>query len=295
MEIAGLQVVNQPFVLVEKDEDFDGMKADGLLGLGFKGLSDDYPTLIDSLQSQGLISQRVFSIYLSDDGFGEYNETKPASIILGGYDLKTYANKVSESKIVYLGINTSIGYWATQLNGVKVDSIPVSFGGEFAIFDTGSSLLLGPTDKVKYLFSFMQTKGSCFEIFGLLVCDCQAQYPSIEFTLQGNSFILDQSQYFYPIEGYCLFLVADIPVDFWILGDVFLRNYYAIYDMDNSRIGLVDIKEAYNSSEEETSVNAGMIIGVIVVVLLVALASYFILDKLRIKDEPEKPTYTGMN
>mmetsp|Transcript_5310 Transcript_5310/g.9736 ORF Transcript_5310/g.9736 Transcript_5310/m.9736 type:complete len:276 (+) Transcript_5310:468-1295(+) len=274
------------------------MEADGLLGLGFSALSEDYPTLIDTLYKQKAISNRVFSIYLSDNHFGEYNDTKSSNMIIGGYDLKTYANGVGEDSIVYIGINSQTGYWATQLTSIKVDNIPISYGNSYAILDTGSSLIMGPTSQVKYLFNFMQSKGFCFELFGLLVCDCNVEFPPITFSLQGKDFVITQEQYFYPIEGYCLFLVADIDIDhFWILGDVFLRQYYTIYDMDNKRIGLVDLAAAYEAGDEEVGLNAGMVIGVIVVILLVALASYFILDKLKVKDEPvpeKKASYIAM-
>jgi hypothetical protein len=30
----------------------------------------------------------------------------------------------------------------------------------------------------------------------------------------------------------------------WLMGDAFLRAYYSIYDMENSRIGLVGIAES---------------------------------------------------
>lgn len=297
VSIANLSAVNQPFILVSGDEDFDGMMADGLLGLGFKGLSDEIPTLIDNLMAQGVIHNRLFAIYLGDDSFGSLNETKQSNMQIGSFDLKTYANNVPTSKIVYLDINSSIGYWATLLNGVKIDHFSISSSTQYVILDTGSSLIMGPTDQVASIYSNMESSGFCFEMYGFLVCDCQAEYPSISFIMQGHNFVIEQDQYFYPIEGYCLFLVAPFDVNIWILGDVFLRNYYAIYDMDNQRVGLVDIQEAYSSDEQgKSSVSAGMIIGVIFVVLLVALASYFILDKLRVRqEEPKKrPSYIAM-
>jgi hypothetical protein len=30
-------------------------------------------------------------------------------------------------------------------------------------------------------------------------------------------------------------------MNFWLMGDPFLRAYYSIYDMDNARIGLVGL------------------------------------------------------
>ena len=32
------------------------------------------------------------------------------------------------------------------------------------------------------------------------------------------------------------------PSDYWILGDIFLQNYYSIYDYPNSKMGLVEAR-----------------------------------------------------
>lgn len=32
------------------------------------------------------------------------------------------------------------------------------------------------------------------------------------------------------------------PSDYWIMGDIFLQNYYSIYDYPNSKMGLVEAR-----------------------------------------------------
>lgn len=102
-------VDNQPFILVSEDSEFSSMVADGILGLGFKILSDNYDTFMDTLKKNNEISQQVFSIYLSDNDFGMVDYELPESnIMIGGYDLSIYA---SSQYITWLNVYKSTGYW----------------------------------------------------------------------------------------------------------------------------------------------------------------------------------------
>lgn len=104
-----LVVDGQPFILVSKDSEFNSMVADGILGLGFKVLSDNYDTFMDSLMKNKIIQKQVFSIYLSDNKFGMVeSELLESSIIIGDYDLKTYA---SNEPVTWLKVYKSTGYW----------------------------------------------------------------------------------------------------------------------------------------------------------------------------------------
>ena len=111
-EVDPLIVDNQPFILVSNDSGFGSMVADGILGLGFKVLSDNYDTFMDTLKKNRVISKQIFSIFLSDNDFGAKSLELPQyNIIIGGYDLKTYA--VSEN-VSWLKVYKSTGYWVTS-------------------------------------------------------------------------------------------------------------------------------------------------------------------------------------
>ena len=62
------------------------MEADGIMGLAFSSLSNAFPTGMDMLQKQGIISRRLFSIYLGTEG-----EYLLSNLQIGGYDIEKYS------------------------------------------------------------------------------------------------------------------------------------------------------------------------------------------------------------
>jgi hypothetical protein len=74
------------------------------------------------------------------------------------------------------------------------------------------------------------------------VCECNesSRFPIItfsfdsntEFELQGDDYLLKDLK-----SGLCIPLILPSEFDLWILGDVFLRQYYTVFDMDSKRIG----------------------------------------------------------
>ena len=248
-----LSVTDQVFVLVENDKDFFGMRADGILGLSFKKLSQGYKTLIDNLKDQGKIKQKVFSIYLSDNQFGDQKDTVPESaIVIGDYDLETYA----ESKEVrYVDVYEETGYWTIPLINISMDQKSITPVSYLAIIDTGTSLLMAPQEDAFEVMLKISRKGQCYQSYGFLVCDCGVtqsleDYPEISFSLgfQGE-FVLGPKDYFWKSGQYCQLLLAPIPSgNFWIMGDVFLRKYYTIFDMENYRVGFAEAKKQKSQS-----------------------------------------------
>jgi len=113
-----------------------------------------------------------------------------------------------------------------------------------AIADTGTSLLAIPKSSLTSLL----TKFPSGVVKPLLAgeytveCDKVSEMPAISFTIAGKEFVLEGSDYVLSISGQCLLGLMGIDVPpprgpLWILGDVFLRKYYTVFDYGNSQIG----------------------------------------------------------
>ena len=141
--------------------------------------------------------------------------------------------------------------------------------GKYAIIDTGVSYALIPSRDFETITEGLKTYGvSCKPPSGegqamVAVSDCQCAnfdaLPSISIGLAASdatrSFV---KQFDLPKESYmqhdgnkCQKLRltpttekfgVNSATQYWILGDIFLQNYYSIYDYPNKRIGLIESK-----------------------------------------------------
>ena len=231
--IDNLTSTNQRFILISKDYDLDGLESDGLLGLGFKELSNDIPTLVDNLKAQNQITNSIFSIYLNNIN----NSNSLESVFtIGGYDIETYGT----GNNLTINIDTSYGFWLTS-----VDKIITGGKGKKsnynAIWDTGTSLMTGPNDDVEAIFKqIMEKAEGCAIEEGYLICNCTQgnykEFPDIKFIIENKPFTLTPDNYLFYENGYCFVLVSGRNDLFWILGQPLLREYYTVHDMDNKKM-----------------------------------------------------------
>ncbi|KAJ1425447.1 aspartic peptidase domain-containing protein [Ochromonadaceae sp. CCMP2298] len=185
------------------------------------------PTPFDNLVSQGLIDNAQFAFYLGDS-----REDK-GELILGGTDPAHYTGDITWVPLL------SATYWEITLGGLDIDGTSYTTGVK-AIVDSGTSILTADSATVAAIAASIGAK----EIIAgeyLVACDYDTR-PDFEFTIDNKKYVLTAYDYLIPDGDLCLLgmIGLDIPKPsgpLWILGDIFMRKYYTVFDSANQRVG----------------------------------------------------------
>ena len=210
-------------------------KFDGILGLGFPSIAvAKVNPIFNEMIDQKVIAEPVFSFYLQKDG----DENNGGEITFGGIDKTKYTGELT-----YVPV-TRQAYWQFKMDSFTLDDEDICDGGCQAVADTGTSLIVGPTQAVELLQNAIGAKKSWN---GQYTVDCNKvpSLPSIDFVIGGKKFTLTGNEYILQVQGTCIsgFMGLDIPAGpLWILGDIFLSKYYSVYDYGNKRVGFAPVK-----------------------------------------------------
>ncbi|XP_048216790.1 pepsin A-5-like [Perognathus longimembris pacificus] len=234
VKIGGLVDVAQAFglSLEEPGEFMEYAVFDGILGLSYPSLGLQGATpVFDSLWEQGLLSQNLFAFYLSS------KEETGSVLMLGGVDPSYYHGDLNWVPV------SKPKYWQVAMDSISVNGEVVACdGGCQGILDTGTSLLTGPRDSVLKIQKVINAKPYGGEY--ILDCGTINSLPDIVFTINGIHYPVPASAYIKKAHAHtCLSNfeqgvnnLSDTEV--WVLGDVFLRLYFSVFDRENNRIGL---------------------------------------------------------
>ena len=232
----GYAVSGHPLLLMKKSLGMWALRADGLVGLAFNSLCDGQITLVENFKSQGIIDNSVFAIYFNDTkGKGELS----SSISFGTWDTHKYSYG---QEFTYIRVYSQSGLWTFVLNSVLfgTEEVIEDGKGQASILDSGTSYLMCPNSHFEVIRKAVCATRMCELAVDLIAFPCVASdialLPVMTFRLDGNDFELLPSFYVEEEQGMCRVLLA--PGEFWILGAAFLRSYYALFDMENERIGL---------------------------------------------------------
>lgn len=209
-------------------------KFDGILGLGFTSISiDGATTVLENAIKQNKLDQPVFSFYLGDNAPGE--------LTFGGYDSDKFEGDLEFVKL------DSATYWQIVLDKVSAgDYEDVSSDKITAIVDSGTSLLTGPKTEISKIASAVGAKAN---IMGEYTIDCAKvdDIPDVVFTIGGTEYTIPGKNTVIQAQGTCLFafMGLDIPAPGpqWILGDVFMREYYTVFNYNDQTIGFAKTKK----------------------------------------------------
>ncbi|NXQ82682.1 CATE protein, partial [Nyctibius grandis] len=237
--VEGLTVSNQQFAesVSEPGKAFLDAGFDGILGLAYPSLAVDGVTpVFDNMMAQDLVELPMFSVYMSTNP----ESSLGGELLFGGFDPSHFTGTLNWVPV------TRQGYWQIQLDNIQLGGI-VAFCANScqAIVDTGTSLITGPTKDIKELQSFIGATtmdGEC-----TVDCSTLGMMPDVTFTINGLPYTLSAQAYTLTesIDGmpFCTsgFQGMDIPPPagpLWILGDVFIRQFYSVFDRGNNRVGL---------------------------------------------------------
>lgn len=211
----------------------------GIFGVSFEeqeSSADDgetYPNFVFASKQQGYIDRAVFSIFSPSASSSE------VTFLLGGIDHAKFSGDLAWNKVPDPSRGASILVDDFSVNGVNF-----SLYSSFAV-DTGSVATLIPDDVFQHLTRTVQV-GSWIPDLGVYTIDCNAE-PSISFNLPNGTIHAHPETMVVPISRLsgnqsdtgCYFgLVSSETYDgISILGDSFLRNAYAVFDLEDYKLG----------------------------------------------------------
>ncbi|XP_003940442.4 napsin-A-like [Saimiri boliviensis] len=216
---------------------FTVSRPDGILGLGFPVLAvEGVRPPLDVLVEQGLLDKPVFFFYLNRDP----EVADGGELVLGGSDPAHYIPPLTFVPV------TVPAYWQIHMERVKVGSeLTLCARGCAAILDTGTPVIIGPAEEIRALHKAI---GGLPLLAGAYIIRCSEipKLPTVSLFLGGVWFNLTAQDYVIQfVQGdfrFCLsgFRGLDIPSPpgpMWILGDVFLGAYVAVFDRGDMKSG----------------------------------------------------------
>ncbi|KAF9158267.1 Vacuolar protease A [Actinomortierella ambigua] len=234
LEVAGIKVKNQDFGESVKEPGlaFAFGKFDGIFGLGYdtisvKGVVPPFYSMVNA----GLLDAPQIGFYLSktagENGAG-------GEMTLGGVNKDRF-----EGDIQWHDVRRK-AYWEVDLAKIALGDDEVELNGG-AVIDTGSSLIVLDLTMAELINKEIGAKKN---YAGQYTVDCSVvpSLPDFKIWLGKTEYVLKGEDYILNAGGNCLsgFMGMDFPEqlkDLWIVGDVFLRKYYSIYDLGKNRVG----------------------------------------------------------
>ncbi|KAG2188873.1 hypothetical protein INT44_004013 [Umbelopsis vinacea] len=208
---------------------------DGIFGLAFPSLSltGAKQSPIEIMYDQGQLDEPVVGVWL-----GRSKEGGGGEMVFGGTNKEHYTGEFK-----YVKVNNE-KYWQVPMDSVSSGSkkLPLSAS---AIIDTGTTLIVAPATISKHLHASIE--GAVFSsIYGWrLPCTAINSTEAFEFELGGNQFAVPVADIVREASAdarLCFSGLVESSLPFTILGDVFLKSWYTVFDFGNASIGFAPSK-----------------------------------------------------
>ena len=221
--------VSMKFGVAENtSDDFRHFPFDGILGMSMTQTKTDNFGV--KLKDSKKLKQNVFSVSLNRGSSG----TNEGELTLGGINEKKYTGDIEYTDVP----QEASSDWAIPLDDLGADDKGLGTSGRVANIDTGTSFVFGPPEDVKSLHGFIKGATSSDNVNWKVPCDTK---QVITFTFSGKRYDVQTTDWVGSAagNGMCRSNIYghEVVANGWLLGAVFLKNVYAVFDMDKLRIG----------------------------------------------------------
>jgi len=237
VEVEGLKVQKQTFAeVIQFSKVFKSEVFDGVLGLGFPRARHAAP-VFQNMVDQKLVDQPVYGLWMNKDDSASVG----GSLTLGGYDSSHYRGRVTWTRVI------EPAHWKLSVDSVMFGNVDVTAGCEDCrevVLDSGAG---------KHVWAPKEAHKKIVEVTGarlyedtevngeVHVVDCNKvdNLPVFYITISGTKLPITPQQYIfkqmYKGEEICELGIGSYSV--WVMGEMFQKKYYTLYDYGNQRIG----------------------------------------------------------
>lgn len=211
--------------------EFSSYPMDGILGLGRSTSSSvKAPTFMEAIDNENVLQKNLLGVHLQRNSDGSTD----GELNFGSPDTNRYTGNVS-----YTSTAKDSNLWEIPIDDAVVDGVKCRFSGKTAIIDTGTSFLLlppGDAQRIHKLIRGSQQEGETFKL------PCSASLP-VQIIISKITYNIPPKDYLgKPVSGgnMCESNIIGKDTfgpDRWLVGDVFLKNVYTIFDFDQDQIG----------------------------------------------------------
>ena len=209
-------------------DDFTNFPFDGILGLSLaKGSTDNF---MDVVKKQKLLGANLFAVSLNRAADGP----NTGEVAFGAPNPAKYTGAITYTPVR----DEAHGDWAVPMDDLAYDGKKAGLAGRLAYVDTGTTYVFGPPANVSALHR--QIPGAKTEDNIMWTVPCANAKP-LEVAFSGVTYAIAPGDWLSGAggSGDCTSNIVGFEVvkDQWLFGDVFLKNVYTVFDMDQKRLG----------------------------------------------------------
>ncbi|KAF2280576.1 acid protease [Westerdykella ornata] len=230
-------------------QEFSSYPMDGILGIGRGSKAEgsiDAPSVVEILKSSALIPNTIYGVHLNRASDG----AKDGELNLGGPNPERYDGDLNYLPLV----PNPDGFWEIPVSAVGAGDTDSDIRGDrTAIIDTGTSFIYMPgpdADAVHRPIVRSRKSGETYAV----PCDTKTlvwlQFGGQYYNISTVDYIGRDVG-----DGYCQSLIVGRQTfgeKQWLVGDVFLKNVYTVFDNEGGRIGF-GVKRTHQEGDGDSS------------------------------------------